>query len=510
MMADGAEHSLVEVTEKARDIDQARAEVERIAGSTLFRNAPVLQRLLRYLSTCALEGSEGDLKESIIGVEVFERSHGYDPKIDTIVRVQAHRLRGKLKQYYETEGANDPILIEIPRGHYLLAFEVRQEAGSTLTIGEQRGERDVDHVNYAAPAKQGSPVSTWVQEDHFATQVPAELNSTSSRVVFTLGRSVFATVLLALCLAGLMIGAFLGTKSYKDRAATRATSGDDPPTLVRGFWNAFLDGDTAPIFVYPDATFLLDETNDLFRFRQGAVDRRGAVVDSHLARTFASNPEEVAKAGPLFYDNGYTGTGELESAAIISRLVTQLGAQLTVKRGRDLTVEDLRHHNVILLGSSFQNDAVRDLASVGDFRFVNPNGHIEAWRAQIQNINMRAGESKVYQTERDGLGVLTADYALISIQPGIEGRHRIMLLGGLDTNGTKGAASFVTSSSGIDALMKSGNVSKNQNEPFDRPLSLFQAIVKVDLQGGLNVLGVHLITTHPLVTGKTAGDNRVR
>jgi hypothetical protein len=479
----------METIETRGDIEQLQEQVERIARSNVLRNARSLQRLLRYLSSCALERNGGDLKESLIGIDVFDRQPAYDPKIDTIVRVQAHRLRGKLKQYYATEGAGDPIIVDIPRGHYVLAFEHRENPLSKPGVDHHL--TPTDRTDSSLNLKKEPFFPSWAADEAAASLPPSAVPS-----------SAFANRRLAIILlAGVFVLIFsvvLGERFLKDKL-NRSSSPDDPPAAVRAFWNGFLDGDPAPIVVYADATFLLDETNDLFRFRHGAVDKRGALVDPHLAKAFASNPKGVAQAGPLFYDSGYTGTGDLEAVAVISRLVTQLGSRVTVKRSHDLTPDDLQRHNVILLGSSFQNDAVAGLASIGDFRFANPSGLVEAWRAQIQNIHARPGDRTAYQTERDPTtGVLTADYALVSVEPGIQGRRRIMLLGGLDTNGTKGATMFVTSVAGIDALTKAADLSKDRRGVFNTPLSVFQSVVKVDLQNGGGVLGLHLITTHQL------------
>ena len=75
------------------------------------------------------DGTTEGLKEYTIGVEAFGRKQDFDPKTDTIVRVQIHRLRQKLKEYYDAEGSRDPILIEIPKGHYLPSFESATAAG---------------------------------------------------------------------------------------------------------------------------------------------------------------------------------------------------------------------------------------------------------------------------------------------------------------------------------------------------------------------------------------------
>ena len=125
--------------------------------------------------------------------------------------------------------------------------------------------------------------------------------------------------------------------------------------VVESFWARFLGNDTSPVIAYTDAVFLLDDSNDLFRFRHGAIDSRGAVVDPHLAHDFASNPTIVAQAGQLYYENGYTGTGELESIAMLAGLLGRMGLRPIIKSSRDVTPDDLNQHNVILLGSPFQN-----------------------------------------------------------------------------------------------------------------------------------------------------------
>ena len=76
-----------------------------------------LMQLLNFVVASTLRGEAEHLKETTIGVAVFGRSPDYDPKVDTIVRSQAWRLRSKLRKYYAAEGANDPIVIEVPVGH---------------------------------------------------------------------------------------------------------------------------------------------------------------------------------------------------------------------------------------------------------------------------------------------------------------------------------------------------------------------------------------------------------
>lgn len=84
-------------------------------------------RFLRFAVERALDGRGGELKEYLVGVEIFDRDESFDPRVDPIVRVEARRLRAKLKSYYEKEGREDSLRIELPTGGYTPRFCPRQE-----------------------------------------------------------------------------------------------------------------------------------------------------------------------------------------------------------------------------------------------------------------------------------------------------------------------------------------------------------------------------------------------
>ena len=101
--------------------ESVRAQLDKILGSNGFAGSERLSRFLRFIVEQALEGNQ--LKETLLGVEVFGRKPAYDPRLDGVVRVEAVKLRSRLKEYYETEGAGDPVRIDLPRGGYLPCFE---------------------------------------------------------------------------------------------------------------------------------------------------------------------------------------------------------------------------------------------------------------------------------------------------------------------------------------------------------------------------------------------------
>lgn len=468
--------------------DQCQKQVQRILKSATFRNSVTLQQLFQFLTARVFEGGAEALKEYTIGVEAFGRPEDFDPKTDTIVRVQIHRLRQKLAEYYEADGSRDPILIEIPKGHYLPSFESAPIPG-------------------AEPARASMPQLEGVISvaTHSSGKDIDNRGLRTDRVQRRTGWSFFGrmAIIAASVIVVFVAGFSFGNKQLKSGAAGIATlagtqlAAGNSADPVKAFWASFLGNDSAPVIAYPDAVFLLDDSNDLFRFRRGASDDRGALVDPHLAQQFASSPSLVAKAGQLYYENGYTGTGELQGIAMLSNLFGQIGVKATVKPSRDVTPDDLRQHNVILLGSPFQNVAVAQLLTIGDFNFKNPDSRHEQWRAQIVNAHPRANEAPAYGTERDpGTQALTTDYSLITIQSGVVPGRYIAVLGGLDTTGTEGATLFATSRPGVEELSRALAVPASSVAKGEMPL--FQALIRVRLEKGYDVLGSSLVAVHRL------------
>jgi serine/threonine-protein kinase len=105
-------------TEELND-QLVREELVRVLSSSAFVRNERLSRFLRFLVERHLEGKDQEIKESLIGFEVFGRRPDYDPKLDSIVRTEAVRLRARLAEYYAGEGAHDPSAIEIPKGGYV-------------------------------------------------------------------------------------------------------------------------------------------------------------------------------------------------------------------------------------------------------------------------------------------------------------------------------------------------------------------------------------------------------
>jgi hypothetical protein len=119
----------------APDQDECRAELGALIASGIFAKAPSLALVLEYICSKYFEGQANQIKEYSIAVEALGRPPSFDPKQDSIVRVEALRLRKRLKQYYENEGANRLTRIVIPSGQYVPMF---LKNGRSAAGGEAR------------------------------------------------------------------------------------------------------------------------------------------------------------------------------------------------------------------------------------------------------------------------------------------------------------------------------------------------------------------------------------
>jgi len=128
--------------------EKYKAELEAVLQSDLFAHAPSLAQFLSYICTRFFDGQVSAIKEYCIAVEALGRPPDFDQKKDSIVRVEAHRLRKRLSQYYEGEGASHSLQIVIPAGQYVPQFVMREEAQAAREA--EGGVEPAEPVNGAA------------------------------------------------------------------------------------------------------------------------------------------------------------------------------------------------------------------------------------------------------------------------------------------------------------------------------------------------------------------------
>src|SRR5258708_9239431 len=111
--------------------DAVLEELGRVLASPGFARNERLGRFLRFVIEQKLKGKTVNLKETIIGIEVFDRTPGYDPRSDAVVRMEAAKLRTRLAEYYSGPGVRDPLRFEIPKGAYIPQWQVGHQPTNT-------------------------------------------------------------------------------------------------------------------------------------------------------------------------------------------------------------------------------------------------------------------------------------------------------------------------------------------------------------------------------------------
>lgn len=431
-------------------------QIDLILASRSFRNAPLLQKFLAFITSESAEGRHEELSEYVIATRVFGRPADFDPASDTIVRTQAYRLRTKLKEYYENEGKAERVLVEVPKGRYVPLFYFR------------------DKPQAAAPGHEGT-------EDQRANDAVSPWPLPQSRV---------ALAVIAVLTAGVVFvaGAFFGARWISPRPPSTATQ--NVPAPLKKFWGEFA-GDGEIILAYTNAVFLITETSDLLRFRNsGPIADRGAVAGKELSRAAALNPELAAHAGTLYYEEGFTGTGEVLAAYQLANLLSALGAKVQVKRSRLITVDDLRNHDVIFLGSPFENQVLADMHLPQRFSFEQPAEPPYLWRGRIAD-HKNPGVS--YGLERDPQSqVIRADYALFDVLPGPAPGRRIIVLAGISTSGTQGAAEFATSADGLRQILALDGAPRDKSGDKNFP-RYFESVLRVEAEKGLDAINAKFV-----------------
>jgi serine/threonine-protein kinase len=144
-------------------------------ASRLFARSERLCRFLRFCVEQTLDDKSDQLKEQLVGVEVFDRKGDYDPRIDPIVRVEARRLRSKLKTYYTSSGRPDCVLIDLPKGAYVPSFRMRNASPRPISV-DAAEERSIAVLPFAnlTPEAGADYFSDGLTEEliHLLTRIP--------------------------------------------------------------------------------------------------------------------------------------------------------------------------------------------------------------------------------------------------------------------------------------------------------------------------------------------------
>jgi hypothetical protein len=445
--------------------EQIREQLLRILKSKTFQNGPMLRKLLEFVVVNSIDGKAENLNEYAIATGVLGRRGDFDPSSDTSVRTHAYRLRTKLRDYYSDEGKADSLLIDMPKGHYRPAFstqpERRPESGAV-------GVHDV-------PASAGVSVDTDIEDqDSVRVRMPRWLVLSS---VALLGVAIF--------LGGALTGRYYASENAR-LAATSKVDG-----LLTRFWRA-PSADDGVVLTYSNQVFLETNSGDLLSYRQQAVADRGSLAGKDDAEATAKRSGLDNHGGPLYYESAYTGTGEVVSVYRITDLLRSISVNFIVKRSGVLSETDFRNHDVVFLGSVYVNKLLNQISLPKRFTFELIPSASSPWDSEIVDNEAGPSSSRSYRVEYSPqTHAILVDYALFEVFPGPTPNHRVVLLAGLSTTGTQGAATFATSSEGLKQVrdMLGATPGKDGVLPAE-----FACLLRIHVVDGLDAMDANLVS----------------
>jgi hypothetical protein len=438
-------------------------QLERILQSRTLQGSENLKSFLRYVTLKSIEESTDHLKEYTIATEVFGRNDDFSPRSDSVVRVQASRLRHKLQEYYATEGKSDKILIALPKGHYNPVF--------TLIEGARDSEPAPE------PAQQASNIQAQV-----TTAMPAVESSASASKDGKWVKAFGAAVVL---LVGACI--LLAISNISLRSQVRENTSQNKAEKFGAVWEPFLQND--------DKTLLILSNPVVYRFTNpqdtDVVIKKSITLTPDQARhvTEASGDKFMVKhsAGRLVLSTDeYTGMGEAIGLARITNLFRSADRGALLKQSRTVSPEDLRNNNVILLGSVWVNEWSGKLPIKEDFAYTSA--------ATIENLSPQPGEESDYRPKFDSNGKLIEDYGLITVKPNFLFRNTVMVLAGIHSEGTEAAAEYVTNPD----YLKNLSDRLRQMSDTSAPPKYYQALLKVAVDNGMPTT-ISLVSVHELI-----------
>ncbi len=437
--------------------EQKIEQLEKVLSSRTLQNSENLKAFLRFVVEKTLADEDVQLKEYTIATEVFGRKSDYDPRIDSVVRVQAGRLRTKLQEYYTAEGKNDQIVIDLPKGHYHPVFNSpHEESGQEISSAGPRTS--------AGLASNGHPTTAAAEGQPHVEGVLAR--SRAKALVLVLGGLV---ILLSVVVVALY---------SSNRELQRQARNLDPSLNTEDFkavWSPFVDDPESPLLVLSNPTVyrFLNEADPVSLARraiQMTPEQTRSLLDAPEFRgqyTGGDSPRLIPSLGM------YTGMGEAVGVYRLTDLLRASNKTILLRQSRHVSAADLKYRNVILLGSIYVNEWSRRLPTVENFVYT--------FSATIENRDPLPGEEREYKPQFNGqTGELSVDYGLITVKPNVSGEHAVMTLAGIFSEGTEGAAEFVTTRNHFTLLGQRLRELGGQNAPP----KYYQALLKVEVENG--------------------------
>lgn len=431
---------------------EKREIVQRALESEAFCKAPAMRAFLLYITEQAELGHAERLKEQTIGVEVLGRRPDYDPAHDNIVRVRANELRGRLARYFASEGAQEPLVINIPKGGYAPEF-VRRASQSP---------RPAENI---LPILEGAPGAA----------------AKSSRLW-----------LMVICMAVLIVASgYFAIRKYGSNIQALPASSSSTRAL-RDFWAQFFTNPNGAAIIYSDSGIALWQR----------LNNKDLNLGDYLSHKYLGGHSnqllEIASQRA-------TSPADVNASLRIQGIAATLGGQVTTQFARNINAELLHRGDIVLIGSRRSNPWVEIYEPKLNFQLrIDP----KTQSPEFFNRSPRPNESLFYgipdlrapdntasrQFIEEAEEKEFVSYGVVALLKECGTNRVVLLLEGLNMQATQAAGDLVTDPQMLSQLLESighkpgGNVS-----PFE---ALFQV---TSLPGGYD--NPRVIATRPQPAG---------
>ena len=403
---------------------EKRELVNRVLQSSALSSSRALQAFLQFITDHALSGDLDAIKEQRIGSEVLGRRDNYDPAADNIVRVRAHELRQKLEKYFSTDGSAEPVVVTIPKGSYVPMFVQRSVS-----------EPVAPALTALPPVSATTPAPT--------PKIPPRSN------VRWVPWALVAVLAFALLSRWMPIASRHG----------------NPPVATHDLWaQLFHDNSRELTFVSADAGFAL------WQDISGQTIELGDYITRRFGQTNPSDPKLNESSSRLF-----TSPADVTVALKVAEVGAVFQGRVRHRYARGLTIAELQSGNAVLMGSRGSNPWVGLFESQMNFILASDGDQIAP---HFRNRKPARGEPNDFSiaSRFDSVGAekqQMASYAVAALVPNLSGSGSVLILEGLNMEGTAAVGDLVTNPEKLSLLLqKLGHKAGTPVEPFEALMKL--------------------------------------
>lgn len=396
-------------------VEERRALVERIAASEHFRRSVRLRDFLLYVGRQSLIEGCPEINEQEIGTKVFGRPPSYIRSQDNIVRVNATELRKRIELYFASEGADEPLVLEIPRGGYRPVYHRRVPRAPDLPAPSTDG-----HAKLVSPAVDGTP---------------AKSISRNTQMLWALPSLILAIACIALFL--------------QNRATQKQLYTWKGKPAVAAFWVDFLRSHSQTDIVLADASLTLIE--DLVQHPVPLSDYLNSGYMRQI-ETLDLSPDRRSDLEQIFNRN-LVAFGDFRAAQQILAL-SPVSSSFRLELSRYYMADLLKRDNVILIGGKKANPWIGLFDDQMNFS-LDYDAHT---RGFVENRKPQPGEQSLY-TLPSGPNTLIG-YSVIAYLPNPSRTGNAIILAGTDSDATNAAAEFLTSEAKLEKFQSALHLRK--------------------------------------------------